>query len=114
MFGPQRHENLAAALPVPLVGSVVDLGCGTGATLAALAVRLDPAARLLGVDADKPELTDEGLGVVVADLNEPLPFAGEEFDAAVCQNVIECLRGEFSYSLNDYAVLLREPLRRAG
>ncbi len=91
MFGPQRHENLAAALPVPLVGSVVDLGCGKGATLAALAVRLDPAARLLGVDADKPELTDEGLGVVVADLNEPLPFAGEEFDAAVCQNVIECL-----------------------
>ncbi len=91
MFGPQRHENLADVLPVPVGGSVVDLGCGKGPTLEALAARLDPAARLVGVDAGKPELADERFEVVVADLNEPLPFTDEDFDAVVCQNVVECL-----------------------
>ena len=92
MFGPQRHENLADALPVPAAGSVVDLGCGKAPTLTALAARLDPAARLVGVDIDKPASVDARIEAVVADLNESLPFADEAFDAAVCQNVVECLR----------------------
>jgi SAM-dependent methyltransferase len=90
MFGPQRHDNLARALPVPTGGSVIDLGCGSGPTLAALAARLDPATRLVGVDLEQPQPGDD-IEAVAADLNEALPFADESFDAAVCQNVLECL-----------------------
>lgn len=102
MFGPQRHENLADALPIPEDASVVDLGCGNAPTLVALAARLDPASRLVGVDIDKPAFVDARIDVVVADLNESLPFADEEFDAAVCQNVVECLR-------DPHALLPRRP-----
>lgn len=96
MFGAQRHQNLADALPVRAAGSVVDLGCGKAPTLVALAARLDPAARLVGVDINKPAIADARIEVVVADLNESLPFADEEFDAAVCQNVVECLRDPYA------------------
>ena len=91
MFGPERHQNLADALPVPRAGAVVDLGCGEGQILAALAARLDAASRLVGVDAKESELVTERAECVVADLDERLPFSEESFDAAVCQNVIECL-----------------------
>ncbi len=91
MFGAERHENLATALPVPSGGAVVDLGCGPGSTLDALAARLERSTRLVGVDMKAGALTDERCEYVAADLNTPLPFAENTFDAAVCHNVIECL-----------------------
>ena len=69
---------------------MVDLGCGGGATLAALA-NGGSAARLVGVDLTQPQLGGD-FEAVAADLNEALPFAADTFDAAVCQNVLECLR----------------------
>jgi SAM-dependent methyltransferase len=97
VFGPARHQNLAETLPVPRPGSVVDLGCGTGQTLAALATRLDTSSRLVGVEAKEQELVAEHAELVVADLDEPLPFPDGSFDAAVCQNVIECLRDQHEF-----------------
>jgi cyclopropane fatty-acyl-phospholipid synthase-like methyltransferase len=96
VFGPQRHDNLADALPVPRGGAVVDLGCGKGETLAALATRLDSTSRLVGLDAKQAELAVEGAELVVADLER------------------QAQAGEFFYSLNDYAVLLRKPGRKLG
>jgi SAM-dependent methyltransferase len=97
MFGPQRHRNLAAALPVPPGGAVVDLGCGRGPTLAALADRHGDRVRLVGVElAPSPE-ADQRFAYVAADLNQTLPFADGAFEAAVCHNVIECLRSPESF-----------------
>ena len=92
MFGPQRHENLARALPVPPGGAVVDLGCGRGLTLQAVAARLQRPSRLVGVDIETDVVLGGRLEHVVADLNERLPFDDGAFDAALCHNVIECLR----------------------
>lgn len=77
---------------MPAGGAVVDLGCGKGQTLAALAARLDETSRLVGVDAKESELVTAHAELVVANLDEPLPFPDDSFDAAVSQNVIECLR----------------------
>lgn len=108
MFGAERHEDLADALPVPPGGTVVDLGCGTGPTLTALAARPQGAGRLVGIDVAEPPLDprltgDPRVERVVADLDEPLPFADASVDAAVSHNVVECLR--------DPAALLREAAR---
>jgi SAM-dependent methyltransferase len=96
MFGPERHENLAVALPVPRGGRAVDLGCGRGSTVAALLSRLDRASGIVAVDLAQVELepavaADPRVELVVADLDGPLPFDDESFDAAVCHNVVECL-----------------------
>jgi SAM-dependent methyltransferase len=90
VFGPQRHSNLAAALPVPAGGSVVDLGCGAGPTLAALRKVHGDTVRLIGVDL-LPATVPGTHEHVLADLEQPLPFDDAEFEAAVCQNVVECL-----------------------
>jgi SAM-dependent methyltransferase len=75
---------------------VLDLGCGRGPTLAALARRLDEGARLIGLDLRQPQLTeplaaDPRVETLVADLNAPLPLPDGSADAAVCFNVLECL-----------------------
>jgi SAM-dependent methyltransferase len=92
VFGPERYSNLAGALPVAPGGAVVDLGCGDGMTLAALADCVEDTSMLVGVDAEPGAFAGARCRRVVADLNEPLSFAEGTFDAAVCQNVIECLR----------------------
>jgi SAM-dependent methyltransferase len=103
--GSQRHENLAEALPVPRGGAVVDLGCGEGRTLAALAARLDATSRLVGVEAKQMELQVDRAELVVADLDEPLPFPDASFDAALCHNVIECLRDHQAFLVEVARVL---------
>jgi SAM-dependent methyltransferase len=92
VFGPQIHENLADALPVPPGGAVVDLGCGQGQTLAVLAARLDNTSRLVGVEMKERELPVGRAELIVSDLDERLPLPDGSFAAAVCRNVIECLR----------------------
>lgn len=110
MFGPQRHENLAAALPVRVAGCVLDLGCGRGPTLAALARRLDEGARLIGLDS-QPQLAsalanDPRVETLVADLNAPLPLGDASADAAVCFNVLECLTRKEQFLLEVARVLV--------
>jgi SAM-dependent methyltransferase len=71
--------------------SVLDVGCGTGATTVALARRLGEGGSCLGVDISEPMLAAardraerEGLSIefVVADVEEH-PFAPESIDAIV-------------------------------
>jgi SAM-dependent methyltransferase len=91
MFGPERHENLTAALPVGPKSAVVDLGCGNGETLRAVAAQPDGPSRLVGVDVKGERFIGKRVEYVIADLKARLPFGDESFDAAVCQNGIECL-----------------------
>jgi SAM-dependent methyltransferase len=71
---------------------VVDLGCGQGATLAALASRLDHTSKLIGVDLKPATVAGEPFERIAADLNERLPFDDDTIDAAISQNVVEELR----------------------
>ncbi|HYD40887.1 MAG TPA: methyltransferase domain-containing protein [Anaeromyxobacter sp.] len=91
--------------------TVVDLGCGGGGTLAAVAARC-PGAWLVGIDANVEDLARaqsllgtaaRGVGLVRADLDEPLPLADGSVDATVCHNVLE--------NLHDPGALLREASR---
>ncbi|MBX6341621.1 MAG: class I SAM-dependent methyltransferase [Thermomicrobiaceae bacterium] len=111
-FGDEwdRWRRLAASL-VPPGGRVLDLGCGTGALLAALAARggavvgLDRSPAML--DAARRRVgTAPGAALVLADARR-LPFRGGTFtavvstfpaefilDAATLDEVARCLRPE--------------------
>jgi SAM-dependent methyltransferase len=113
------HDFLASVVG-PAAGTsptLLDLGCGSGGTLAALG-RIAPGATLVGLDSSEPALGQarallaaQGPEVRLeqADLERPLPMADASIDAIVCHNVLECLA--------DPAALLREGarvLRRGG
>ncbi|WP_328957524.1 methyltransferase domain-containing protein [Kitasatospora purpeofusca] len=105
------HEHLVDEAALRPGGRVLDLGCGTGPTLAVFS-RRHPDARLLGLDhsadsvatarrllADHPG----GIGIETSDLARPLPLPDHDLDAAVSYNVLECLP--------DPAALLAETAR---
>jgi SAM-dependent methyltransferase len=83
----------------PPTSRLLDIGCGTG-WLA------DEFASYTGIDgsAQAVELA-HGLGrnVIQGDVDEPLPFAGGEFDAVVIKDVLE--------HVADPVALVREALR---
>jgi SAM-dependent methyltransferase len=70
---------------------VLDLGCRTGA----LAGAYLEGNEVVGVDVDRDALAlaaRAGLETVWADLDEPLPFEDESFDAVVAGELLEHLR----------------------
>jgi SAM-dependent methyltransferase len=86
---------------VPRVAHILDVGCSTGGSTVALATSgLGPEA-VVGIDPDAlslraAEVRAQGHGLsadrvkFVANLpGEPLPFASETFDLAVCVSVLE-------------------------
>ena len=88
-FAELTAAALAAADPRP-GEAVLDIGCGTGATVLALARRVGPSGSVLGVDISRPMLAvaterlrrageDRGR-VLVADAGQPVP--GGPFDLA--------------------------------
>ncbi|MFD9126478.1 methyltransferase domain-containing protein [Kitasatospora sp. NPDC059571] len=93
------HGRLVSEAQLPANGTVVDLGCGSGPTLAAFARRL-PGARLVGLDRSAPDAAAArtalsghrgATAVAVADLRRPLPLRSGCADAVVSYNVLECL-----------------------
>lgn len=89
------HHRLAEVVR-PRAGEViVDLGCGSGASLAALAAR-GAAACLVGLDLHASRLHEAadrvpGTRLARADLTRPLPLATASVDTVLCHNVIELL-----------------------
>lgn len=112
--GHPIHAHLARLL-APAAGPFVDLGCGAGGTLAALA-EVHPQATLIGLDADVASL-DQARALLAdrapragvelrlerADLERPLPLPDASAGGIVCHNVLECLA--------EPAALLREAAR---
>jgi ubiquinone/menaquinone biosynthesis C-methylase UbiE len=98
------HDRLADILQPGAGEVIVDLGCGPGGSLAALAAR-GVAAGLVGLDLSASQLRQAadrvpGAWLVRADLTRSLPFASASIDAVLSHNVIELLP--------DPTVLLRE------
>jgi SAM-dependent methyltransferase len=89
-------------MPLATGGTAVDLGCGKGGDLLALAARTaDPSARFIGLDVSPNAVTaageaargagDDRLAFEVADLSARLPFADASVDLVFSQNLVECL-----------------------
>jgi Methylase involved in ubiquinone/menaquinone biosynthesis len=92
---PSVHDRLAEIVRPGAGEVVVDLGCGSGRSLAALAAR-GGAACLVGLDLAASRLGEAAARVaearlVRADLTRPLPLATASVDAVLCHNVIELL-----------------------
>ena len=111
MLVPERHQELAEALPVAAGGPVVDLGRGEGVTLLALRERLGPDVELVGLEREPPTFperlaADENVRGVAADRRERLPFSDASFEAAFCHNTLECLPDKHAF-LREVARILR-------
>lgn len=95
-----HRDWLHSFVHLPPGGTVVDLGCGTGADLLALAAGdADPAARFLGLDASEKLLADAAAAAAgdprVSFRHERLagriPLADGSVDAVFSHNLVECL-----------------------
>lgn len=90
------HDILAAYTGVEAGQLLVDLGCGHGTTLTAVAART-PGAVLVGIDIAADSLASAAhiLGgaalMARADLSRPLPLPDATADVIVCHNVMELL-----------------------
>lgn len=111
------HEVIADKLGALPPRTVVDLGCGTGPTLAALAARW-PTTHLVGldhqaatIDVAARNLEGRNPDLRVADLEEPLDLPDSSIDAVVCHNVLECVSNPVA--LVDEVARILEPGGRA-
>jgi SAM-dependent methyltransferase len=89
------HAVIAGIAAPPTDGVAVDLGCGPGRTLAALADRW-PTVGLLGIDVTAASLqaarqAGTPAALVQADLTAGVPLEAGSVDVVVCHNVIELL-----------------------
>ncbi len=91
---PRRLDHRRILELIPAGASVLDLGCGTGGLLEALARR--GHRRLVGIELDERAIlacVRRGLDVVQADLNDGLaPFADNQFDVVVLSQTLQSIR----------------------
>ncbi len=89
---------------------ILDAGCGTGNFLWHL-LQLKPETQVVGIDYSNSMLDKaasklqsfKNAELRIHDLNQPLPFASQSFDAVVCNNVL--------YAVNKPYFLLKELFR---
>ena len=97
-----HRDWLLSLLDAPAAGVVVDLGCGAGHDLLALAERRPRRdARFLGLDASARAIAaaagaarqarDARVAFACADLGAGLPLADASVDAVYSHNLVECL-----------------------
>lgn len=96
-LGHPVFEFIVDRLLVPDHATIVDLGCGEGPALHAVARRY-PAAALIGVDnnADRLRraatvLAPYGAQLAAADLDRGVPLRDSTVDAVLCHNTLECV-----------------------
>ncbi|MBT0767712.1 methyltransferase domain-containing protein [Kineosporia sp. J2-2] len=105
-----RHERIAELVHLDRPGlEVADLGAGQGRTVRAMLHAATPPARVHAVDAasglDDEVLHDARVRSLLADLDEPLPFADASLDRAVSLNVAEHLADPTRHLAECYRVL---------
>ena len=106
------RDRLIARLDVPAGGTVLEVGCGTGRNLIAVARRY-PQARLFGFDISEEMLGTARANVARAGLNERIVLKqgdATSFDAAALFGVSRHDRVFFSYTLSmipDWQAALR-------
>ena len=95
----EHREWFLSLVDVPPGGAVLDLGCGIGADLLGLALRVDdPRASFLGVDASADHISaaeassaDQRVRFVQAKIGPGLDLGDQTFDVLLTQELLECL-----------------------
>lgn len=109
-----RHDRIAelARLRAPAGGralEVADLATGYGRTVRAMLDQATGPLRIHAVDTasglDDDILRDERVRSVIADLDEPLPFANDSLDRVVSVNVAEHLADPRAHVADSFRVL---------
>jgi ubiquinone/menaquinone biosynthesis C-methylase UbiE len=100
VYDVDSHRDwLLSLLDLPPGGAILDVGCGKGADLPALAGRIpDRRSRFVGVDASADHLAaahasseDHRVEFVQAKVGPGLGFGDETFDVLLTQELLECL-----------------------
>jgi len=113
------RDRLIARLDVPTGGTVLEVGCGTGRNLVAVAKRY-PGTRLFGLDISEAMLTTARAKVAAAGLSQRITLKqadATDFDAGALFGVEKFDRVFFSYTLSmipDWQTALRQGARATG
>jgi len=94
----QHRDWYLSQVQAPVGGAVLDLGCGKGADLLALAARIDdPRASFVGIDASPDHVreaqvatTDSRVSFGHSKVGSTLDFDDGVFDVLMTQEVLEC------------------------
>ena len=110
MGGVGRHERIAELVALDRAGlEVADLATGPGRTVRALLAASSEPVRIHAVDAasslDDEVLHDARVRSVIADLDQPLPFADAVLDRVISLNVAEHLADPVAHLLECHRVL---------
>ena len=105
-----RHERIAELAQLDRAGlQIVDFATGMGRTVRALLAAATEPLRIHAVDSasslDDEVLHDARVRSVLADLDEPLPFADASLDRAVSLNVAEHLASPVEHLAECFRVL---------
>ncbi|HEV2701923.1 MAG TPA: methyltransferase domain-containing protein [Steroidobacteraceae bacterium] len=110
-----HRDWLLSFVPAGKRGACVDLGCGTGDDLIALAAKTtDPTARFVGLDSSDKSVAaatarardEPRVSFLHHRLGERLPFDTATFDTVYSSNLVECLVDVTSFA-REVARILR-------